>query len=429
MSEKSKKWLIILSIIIIFLIIIKGLSTYNLILGLSISPFNVGVCLNSMPVISNTTCPLEIYDNDILNCQFFANDTQPQPCVFSSSFEGNNSLFIINLNGTISKILTPLDIGNYTYNITVNDGGCANNESSETFFINVLSSGNHAPIFIANISNQTMVQDSTKISFDLNDNFIDIEDDEIFYNHTLLLSGFSISISPTGVVTFYATDGFFGEVPIQIIATDVNNVSTYSNTFWVEVTQSEEIETEENSVTTTSGGIVISTPGNETICFSDWECGDWSKCLIVSYKIRGCMDINNCSVATSKPPISEECEYISTCFDRIKNGDEEGIDCGGLCERECIPKCFDNTKNGDEEGIDCGGSCEKKCPISIFDNMKNMYEDESDTKSLDSIKSNIEESPKEINPNSNYVYFFLLILGILSIYSLVIIFKRIKLKK
>ncbi|MFH1317350.1 MAG: hypothetical protein ABII01_07555 [Candidatus Woesearchaeota archaeon] len=44
-----------------------------------------------------------------------------------------------------------------------------------------------------------------------------------------------------------------------------------------------------------------------------------------------------------------------TCFDGVKNQDEEGIDCGGICQ-EC-ETCFDNIKNQDEENVDCGGSC------------------------------------------------------------------------
>jgi|GEM_PF-4714790 len=44
-----------------------------------------------------------------------------------------------------------------------------------------------------------------------------------------------------------------------------------------------------------------------------------------------------------------------SCFDGIKNQDETGTDCGGVC-RKC-ESCTDGIKNQDETGIDCGGVC------------------------------------------------------------------------
>ncbi len=68
-----------------------------------------------------------------------------------------------------------------------------------------------------------------------------------------------------------------------------------------------------------------------------------------------------------------------TCNDHVKNGDEVGIDCGGLCAgcpgvmcanpSECASgncgadntcqsaSCSDGISNGNETGIDCGGDC------------------------------------------------------------------------
>ncbi len=45
-----------------------------------------------------------------------------------------------------------------------------------------------------------------------------------------------------------------------------------------------------------------------------------------------------------------------TCDDGIQNGDEQGVDCGGLgCPFPCPPpSCFDGIWNGNETGIDCG---------------------------------------------------------------------------
>lgn len=82
-------------------------------------------------------------------------------------------------------------------------------------------------------------------------------------------------------------------------------------------------------------------------------------------------------------------EVIDTCKNGIADGDETQIDCGGSCEpcavcsddtpcpesqtcvdgichsqcegSTCDPTCDDKILNGDESAIDCGGSCPKKC--------------------------------------------------------------------
>ncbi len=55
-----------------------------------------------------------------------------------------------------------------------------------------------------------------------------------------------------------------------------------------------------------------------------------------------------CSVTESLAP---------TCFDGIKNQNEEQVDCGGECAPCSQTTCNDRKKNGNEEGIDCGGDC------------------------------------------------------------------------
>ncbi len=37
------------------------------------------------------------------------------------------------------------------------------------------------------------------------------------------------------------------------------------------------------------------------------------------------------------------------------------------------PTCFDGKKNGDEQGIDCGGTCQKICPRAEMDNVLVKY--------------------------------------------------------
>lgn len=73
------------------------------------------------------------------------------------------------------------------------------------------------------------------------------------------------------------------------------------------------------------------------------------------------------------------------CFDRVVDGDEVDVDCGGACgpcgaELTCTrgddcqsgtctantctaPTCFDGLKNGYEASTDCGGACAQKCDV------------------------------------------------------------------
>jgi hypothetical protein len=84
--------------------------------------------------------------------------------------------------------------------------------------------------------------------------------------------------------------------------------------------------------------------GNETgpgiddgdLCEPEWECGEWGIC-IEGASIRECRDNNNCSIDNNTRIDEQECEIDPkpTCSDGIKNGDEEGIDCGGSCPELC----------------------------------------------------------------------------------------------
>ncbi|MBI2145708.1 thrombospondin type 3 repeat-containing protein, partial [Candidatus Woesearchaeota archaeon] len=76
----------------------------------------------------------------------------------------------------------------------------------------------------------------------------------------------------------------------------------------------------------------------------------------------------------------------SACSDKVRNGDEADVDCGGSCSAKCANgksciiqsdcksaycvdgvckagSCTDSIRNQDETGIDCGGSCTSKCDM------------------------------------------------------------------
>ncbi|MBD3636807.1 MAG: hypothetical protein HUJ25_05640 [Crocinitomicaceae bacterium] len=49
------------------------------------------------------------------------------------------------------------------------------------------------------------------------------------------------------------------------------------------------------------------------------------------------------------------CPACETCSDGIQNQNETGVDCGGVCN--ACPTCSDGIQNQGETGIDCGGPC------------------------------------------------------------------------
>jgi hypothetical protein len=61
-----------------------------------------------------------------------------------------------------------------------------------------------------------------------------------------------------------------------------------------------------------------------------------------------------------------------TCVDGLRNGEEEGVDCGGQCPQACNP-CSNGRLDDDEDGVDCGGSCRVACP-TCDDGKKNGSE-------------------------------------------------------
>jgi len=54
-----------------------------------------------------------------------------------------------------------------------------------------------------------------------------------------------------------------------------------------------------------------------------------------------------------------ECLDAPTCNDGRRNGNEQGVDCGGSCPTACPvgPSCVDGIQNQNETDVDCGGSC------------------------------------------------------------------------
>ena len=65
----------------------------------------------------------------------------------------------------------------------------------------------------------------------------------------------------------------------------------------------------------------------------------------------------------------------TSCNDHVRNGDEDGVDCGPSCNSAC-PPCSDGMQNGNETGVDCGGRC-GACPTCL-DGLQNGSESDVD---------------------------------------------------
>ena len=144
-----------------------------------------------------------------------------------------------------------------------------------------------------------------------------------------------------------------------------------------------------------AGGVGATRNETKANCTSKWVCRDWGNCKnlesswklelttdeyfniarncsnsnlnnsICGFQIRNCTDLNSCNSDKDRPAYKQECYFTEnpSCDDKIKNCHdgkcEVLVDCGGPCS-DC-PTCSDGIKNQDEEGIDCGGVCQKKC--------------------------------------------------------------------
>ena len=86
--------------------------------------------------------------------------------------------------------------------------------------------------------------------------------------------------------------------------------------------------------------------GATFVCNMDWNCGEWSVC-INGLQTRQCdfvkvpqhVQDTECPSLLNAPLQSQKCELpkqtalvAETCNDRIKNQNEESVDCGGVCK-------------------------------------------------------------------------------------------------
>ncbi len=109
----------------------------------------------------------------------------------------------------------------------------------------------------------------------------------------------------------------------------------------------EEVITETVEETTQETQPEVTTP----TCTPQWKCGDWQECKNNS-QARICIDLNSCNIQDSNYPTSQVCVSIleETCFDKIKNQQEIGVDCGGQCKKCGFFTMMGNVISGQDAG-------------------------------------------------------------------------------
>jgi len=304
------------------------------------------------------------YVNDLIN--FYANFTfitgetvTDETCKIRFNISGSYSSFS---NMTYNSTTNLYDYervfsipGIHDWNVLCNISGLTINKTDT---VNV---SNRAPLFYGPMPNETWNEDTTLTGRDLDDYFIDPDKEDLIFTYTAL-EHITVVINPTThIITLIPDSDWYGEETIIYIATDAGGLSVSSNLIVLTV-----IDVPEPTTPPPPTG---ATGGSPPPCYEDWICSDWGQCLPTGIQTRTCYDKNNCGTTLHKPEESQECEYIPTCFDNIKNGEEEGVDCGGPCP--ACPTCYDGIKNQREEGIDCGGPC-PACP-TCYDNVQNCH--------------------------------------------------------
>jgi hypothetical protein len=243
--------------------------------------------------------------------------------------------------------------GNFSFNVTCNATSHYYNiiENTSEFTIT-----NRPPILINFIPNQTWLENTIVSGIDLDDYFIDPDGDVLNYTHSPVRN-IQINISPTNVVTFIPQNWWYGNRTVVFYAFDPYGASNESNMVYLKVIHVPRPELEQSTVGGGGGGGFSE---QSILCTPKWECTEFGLCLATGIRVRKCIDVNNCQNENlGKPKEFEYCNYTPSCFDLLKNGYEEGVDCGGPC-KPC-PSCYNLIQDQGETGVDCGGPC-MPCP-------------------------------------------------------------------
>ncbi len=118
----------------------------------------------------------------------------------------------------------------------------------------------------------------------------------------------------------------------------------------------------------------------QSIVIADVALDHGRKMMSFGYRIH----LKACASGTCEPTPPPD-----SCFDRVKDGDETAVDCGGSCAEHCAaaaachvdtdcqsdscsaagicaaPTCTDGIVDGFESGVDCGGTACAACAVGV----------------------------------------------------------------
>jgi len=261
------------------------------------------------------------------------------------------------------------------------------NLTDEMTWIIAVENTNRPPYLFTEIPGLFMLTNSSHDIFDLNDYFMDPDEDELVFEVEEVKLEYEVPIPLTDIKMFV------NEERVSVIAPLKPGLKFFK--FRAEDPSGEVAESDSTKFValTSINSTKLNYCGDDfcsdaescvsckedcgpcdRVCKSEWKCEDWEPCLPNNIQVRKCTDYNECGTAYDKPFEAQRCEYKPSCFDGVKNGEEEKIDCGGLCE--VCPTCSDKLQNQGEEKTDCGGPCQE-CP-GCGDQIKNQNESDVD---------------------------------------------------
>ncbi|MFH1915843.1 MAG: hypothetical protein ABIJ21_01130 [Nanoarchaeota archaeon] len=310
----------------------------------------VGVCINNLPILDLSNCSRNLTQNTPYYCIVNGTDADNDTIIYSSSFITSRTVFAISPFGVISFTPVNDDVGNHTANITADDSVCPDTTSWSLFSFSV-ANVNDPPYLNKTIPDQLLIENTQLRSVFLNDHFKDPDNDPLTYTHTLT-ANFTIIITDGSQLVINPT-ACPAEEYIIFTAKDPYNLSADSNIVKLNCSLPQ-TEITEDGIVEGSGGSGGSGGGATRTCIPELFCYDWEACQANGTQRKKCFDENGCN--DDIIILYRECEYISQCHNKLRDWNEEGVDCGGPCPP--CPTCYDGKKNGLEEDIDCGGTCD-----------------------------------------------------------------------
>lgn len=260
---------------------------------------------------------------------------------------------------------------------------------------------NRPPVLTNQIPGFMAFKNTASGAYNLNDYFLDPEGGKLVFDYRQVIPSYdvkgvsyaniSVGIDTSGFVTYNPRLNTSGYVYFVFTAYDILNKSTGSNIVRIDIVGVDQLkDLNKSSPTDYCGDLYCSAAENCSACSFDcgpcennsqlgcapkWNCTEWNLCQPAGFQLRNCTDTSLCDDNRTKPDTVKLCNYNATCEDRLKNGIEEGVDCGGECP--ACPTCNDTIMNQGEGGVDCGGPCPDTCP-SCTDSMQNQNESDVD---------------------------------------------------